>query len=52
MAYEFKEISPSTYQVEGHTIIKDGNGQWVATPPIEKPSLQKAVFNYTKNLND
>ena len=50
MSYQFKEISPDTYQVEDHTIIKDSNGNWVANPPIEKPSLQKAFLNYTKNL--
>ena len=50
MNYQFKEISPDTYQVEDHTIIKDGNGQWVATPPIEKPSLQKAFLNYINGL--
>lgn len=50
MSYQFKEITPGTYQVEDHTIIKDANGQWIATPPIEKPSLQKAFLNYTKKL--
>ena len=50
MAYKFKEIAPDTYQVEDHTIIRDGNGKWVANPPIEKPSLQKAVRNYLKAL--
>ena len=51
MSYTFKEISPDTYMVEDHTIIKDANGQWVATPPIEKPSLQKAFLQYTKSLD-
>lgn len=51
MAYKFKEIGTETYQVEDHIIIKDSNGNWVANPPIEKPSLQKAFLNYTKNLN-
>ena len=50
MSYKFKELATDTYQVEDHTIIKDGNGQWIANPPIEKPSLQKAFLNYTKNL--
>ncbi|MDN3621317.1 hypothetical protein QWY81_17755 [Polaribacter undariae] len=50
MAYTFKELSPDTYQVEDHTIIKDGNGNWISNPPIEKPSLQRAFLNYTKNL--
>ena len=50
MAYQFKELEPGTYQVEDHTIIKDGNGNWVANPPIEKPSLHRAFLNYTKNL--
>lgn len=52
MSYKFKEISPETYQVEGHTIIKDGSGNWVANPPIEKPSLQTAFLNYVAGLND
>ena len=51
MAYTFKEITPGTYQVEDHTIIKDVNGQWIANPPIEKPSLEKAVLNFTKSLD-
>jgi hypothetical protein len=51
MSYTFKELSPGTYQVEEHTIIKDGNGQWVADPPIEKPSLQKAFLNYIRTLD-
>ncbi len=50
MAYQFKELEPGTYQVEDHTIIKDCNGNWIANPPIEKPSLQTAFFNYIKNL--
>lgn len=50
MRYTFKELSPGTYQVENHTIVKDGNGHWVATPPIEKPSLEKAFSNFSKNL--
>lgn len=50
MSYTFKELGPDTYQVEDHTIVKDGNGQWVANPPIEKPSLQKAFLNYIKAL--
>lgn len=51
MAYKFKELAPDTYQVEDHTIIKDGNGNWVANPPIEKLSLRKAFYDFTKNLN-
>jgi hypothetical protein len=51
MAYKFKELAPETYQVKDHTIIKDTNGNWVANPPIEIPSLQKAFLNFTKNLN-
>jgi len=52
MSYKFKEISPETYQVEDHTIIKDCNGEWVANPPIEKPSLQKAFLNYVNSLDN
>lgn len=50
MSYQFKEIAPDTYQVEHHTIAKNSNGQWVANPPIEKPSLQKAFLNYINSL--
>ncbi len=52
MSYQFIEIGPDTYLVEDHTIIKDGNGQWIANPPIEKASLQKAFFNYINALNN
>jgi hypothetical protein len=52
MAYKFKEIAPETYQVEDHTIIKDGNGKWISSPPIERPSLQKAFLSFTNSLDN
>lgn len=52
MSYKFEQIGPDTYLVEDHTIINKGNGQWIANPPIEKPSLEKAFLNFTKALND
>lgn len=52
MSYKFKEIAPETYQVKEHTIVKDCNGKWIANPPIEKPSLQKAFLDFTKSLQN
>jgi hypothetical protein len=50
MIYKFKELAPDTYQVEDHRIIKDGNGNWIVTPEVTKPSLEKAILNFTKTV--
>lgn len=50
MSYHFKELSPGTYQVEGHTITPLGNGSWKVTPEVTKPSLEKAIFEFTKGI--
>jgi hypothetical protein len=52
MAYKFKEIGPDTYQVENHPIINNGNGSWAVTPEVTKPSLEKAIFNFTKEIDN
>jgi hypothetical protein len=52
MVYKFKELRADTYQVEDHTIYKDGNGFWIADPIIEKPSLEKAVLNFVNALDN
>ena len=51
MAYKFKELAVDTYQVEEHTIIKKGNGSWQVTPEVTKPSLEKAIYEFTTSLD-
>lgn len=46
MSYKFKQLTPEEFTVKDHRIYKDGNGSWIATPPIENTELQKAVNNY------
>lgn len=52
MAYTFKELSPDTYQVENHIITPNGNGSWKVTPEVTKPSLEKAILDFTKSLDN
>lgn len=46
MSYTFTQLTPEEFTVKDHRIYKDGNGSWIATPPIENTELQKAVNNY------
>lgn len=52
MAYKFKELAPDTYQVEDHTIIKNGNGSWEVTPEVTSTRLEKAIFDFTKSIDN
>jgi hypothetical protein len=52
MAFTFKELAADTYQVEDHTIIKKGNGAWEVTPEVISTRLQKAIFNFTKSIDN
>jgi hypothetical protein len=52
MAYTFKELAADTYQVEDHTIIKESNGSWRVTPEVTSTRLQKAIFNFTKSVDN
>lgn len=46
MSYEFKPLSPEEFTVNDYRVYKDGNGIWIANPPIESIELQKAVNGY------
>ncbi|MEX6627548.1 hypothetical protein PG913_08375 [Tenacibaculum pacificus] len=50
MSYIFKSLLATEFSVEDHRIYKDGNGQWIAQPPIEDVRLQKAVNNHINSL--
>jgi hypothetical protein len=52
MAYKFKSIEEGTYQVEDHTIIKNGNGSWEITPEVTSMRLEKEILNFTKALDN
>ena len=50
MSFKICQISGSEIHADDHRVIKDFNDNWVATPVIENPSLEKAVFNFIKAL--
>jgi hypothetical protein len=51
MAYNFKHISDTEFTVNGKTVYKDIDGNWIA-PHTDDARLLKAYKNYINNLEN
>jgi hypothetical protein len=49
MAYDFKHVSETEFKVNGESVYKDMNGNWIA-PQTDDTRLLKAYKNYINNL--
>lgn len=52
LGFTFKNISEIEFTVNKHRVVKDTNGNWVATPPITSTQLQLAVNNYIQAIEN
>jgi hypothetical protein len=50
MAFKINTLNEGEFTIEGLRVHKNGNGDWICTPPSDNEGIQKAIIRHIEAL--